>query len=177
MLGWSAIFTNFPALDGSRITSPMPSRGTDPRPIADQVLGRVAPNEDHFRFCFHWPDEDPDLVERDLSSYRPYTGVIRGDEAAPGGGSTVPACAITMMTDGAVAGDVASIDVPVLVASGERDVIPDPWAEPTAYRSSQDITLVVVPRMAHMYNFAHTGAQLWDRLATLARPFSVERGA
>jgi hypothetical protein len=38
---------------------------------------------------------------------------------------------------------------------------------------SSDITLVVIPEMAHMHNFADTRGQLWDRfyawLAILAR--------
>ena len=102
-LGWSGISTNFPAPDGGRISYPMPPRGTDLRPIAEQVLGVVAPDDSHYRFCFHWPDEEPELMEADLSSYRPYTDVVRGDEATPWGSATVPACAVTMMTPGAVA--------------------------------------------------------------------------
>ena len=49
----------------------------------------------------------------------------------------------------------------------------------TVYRGSHDITVVVVPQMAHMHNFAHTRAQLWDRLAGFARPVPLphERGA
>ena len=51
--------------------------------------------------------------------------------------------------------------MPVLVGSGEVDVVPDPWAEPTAYRRSRDVRVVVVERMAHMHNFARTREQLW----------------
>ena len=35
--------------------------------------------------------------------------------------------------------------------------------EPAAYPSSPDITLVVIPRMAHMHNFADTRTRLWER--------------
>jgi alpha-beta hydrolase superfamily lysophospholipase len=169
MLGWSGISTNFPAPDGSRRSYPMPPRGTDLRPLAAELLGVVAPDAEHFRFCFHWPDEEPALVEADLASYRPYTDTVRGDAATPWGSATVPACAVTMMTEGVVAGEAAAIDVPVLVACGERDVVPDPWAEPTAYRGARDVAVLVVPRMAHMHNFARTRAVLWDRLAEFAR--------
>ncbi len=168
-LGWSGIYTNFPAPGGSRITYPLPRRGSDLHPIADQVLGVVGPDEDQFRFCFHWPDEQPELMEADLATYRPFSGVVRGDDRTPWGSATVPPCAITMMTDGAVSAEAAAIDVPVLIASGERDVIPDPWAEPSAYRSSSNISVVVVPRMAHMHNFARTREQLWEHLANFAR--------
>ncbi|MCX0272848.1 alpha/beta hydrolase [Nocardia zapadnayensis] len=168
-LGWSGIYTNFPAPDGSRVIHPMPPRGTDLRPIADQVLGTVGPDDDHFRFCFHWPDEEPLLMEADLATFRPYTGMVRGDASTPWGSATVPACAITMMTDGAVSAEAAAIDVPVLVAGGERDTLPDPWAEPTAYRGTRDITVKVVPCMAHMHNFARTRTEIWDAIEGFAR--------
>ena len=70
---------------------------------------------------------------------------------------------------GSVSREAAAIEVPVLVGSGERDVIPDPWAEPTAYRGSANVAVTVVPRMAHMHNFAHTRALLWDAIANFAR--------
>src|SRR5436305_1309458 len=134
----------------------MPPRGADLRPIAEQVLGVVAPDDSHFRFCFHWPDEEPELMETDLASYHPYSDTVRGDASTPWGSATVPACAITMMTEGSVAQEAAVIDVPVLVACGERDVVPDPWAESGAYRGTPRVSLAVVPRMAHMHNFART---------------------
>ncbi len=174
-LGWSGVFTNFPAPDGSRIAYPMPPRGADLRPIADQILGVVAPDDSHYRFCFHWPDEEPGLMEADLASYRPYTDAVRGDETTPWGSSTLPACAVTMMTEGAVAPEAAAVDVPVLAASGERDVVPDPWAEPSAYRGTRDVTVKVVPRMAHMHNFARTRTLLWDAIEHFARGVQPRR--
>lgn len=168
-LGWSGIYTNFPREDGGRDTFPMPSRGTDLRAVADDVLGVVSPDEAQFRFCFHWPDEPPELMGPDLASYRPYSDVVRGDDRTPWGSATLPACAVTMMTPGAVAAEAAAIDVPVLVACGERDVVPDPWAEPSAYRGSRDVSVFVVPRMAHMHNFASTRERLWLRISALAR--------
>jgi alpha-beta hydrolase superfamily lysophospholipase len=169
MLGWSGIYTNFPSPDGSRITYPMPPRGSDLQSIADQVFGVVAPDENHFRYCFHWPDEEPTLMEADLATYRPYSDVVRGDERTPWGSSTMPACAITMMTEGAVAEEAAAIDVPILSASGERDTVPDPWSEPSAYRSSRFIWLAVIERMAHMHNFASTRTVLWEIIENFAR--------
>jgi pimeloyl-ACP methyl ester carboxylesterase len=171
-LGWSGRYTNFPSPDGGRITYPLPHRGTDLRPIADQVLGVTGADEDQYRFCFHWPDEDPALLEPDLASYRPYSDVVRGDEQTPWGSATLPACAVTMMTEGAVAEEAAAIDVPVLAGCGERDVVPDPWAEPDAYRGSGDVSVVVVPRMAHMHNFARTRELLWRRIGAFARSVS-----
>jgi pimeloyl-ACP methyl ester carboxylesterase len=74
-----------------------------------------------------------------------------------------------------VAHEAAQIDVPVLVAVGERDVSPDPWAEPGAYRSSTDITLYVAPAMAHAHNFAGTRELLWDRIAAWAKQVPIRK--
>jgi pimeloyl-ACP methyl ester carboxylesterase len=54
---------------------------------------------------------------------------------------------------------------PVFLAFGEFDVSADPRAEPQGYPGSSDITVVVVPQMAHMHNFAETRAQLWERFS------------
>jgi pimeloyl-ACP methyl ester carboxylesterase len=176
VLGWSGLYTNFPAPDGSRFEYPLPARGTDLRPIADQVLGVVAPDDAQMRFCFHWPDVDPALMEPDLASYHPYTETKRGDEATPWGSATVPACAVTMMTPGSVAVEAAKIEVPVLVGCGERDTVPDPWAEPSAYRGTRNITVRVIPQMAHMHNFATTRRELWTAIENFASGVE-ERGA
>lgn len=91
-------------------------------------------------------------------------------KTAPAWGSlTVPPCAVTMMTPGVVAADAASVKVPVLIAMGERDVCPDPHAEPSAYKGSNDVSLFIAPRMAHMHNFASTRAVLWSRIESWSR--------
>jgi len=35
--------------------------------------------------------------------------------------------------------------------------------EPSGYPGSADVTLVVIPKMAHMHNFTDTRIELWDR--------------
>src|SRR5690606_10262756 len=80
------------------------------------------------------------------------------------GSATVPPCAITMMSPGAIAAEAAAVEVPVFVGVGERDTCPDPHAEPSAFRRSRDVTVCIVPAMAHMHNFAGTRQQLWERL-------------
>lgn len=168
-LGWSGIFTNFPDRDGGRLVYDMPPRGTvlTAMPLREENPD-AAPAIDHYRYCFHWDDEEPSLVEADLASYQPYTGLVRGDEATPWGSSGVPPCAITMMTPGSVQAEAAAIDVPVFVGSGQRDTVPDPWSEPAAYRNSSFVAVSVTPRMAHMHNFARTRSELWQRLHTFA---------
>jgi pimeloyl-ACP methyl ester carboxylesterase len=74
-----------------------------------------------------------------------------------------------MMTPGVIAAEAAAVKVPVLIAVGERDVCPEPHAEPTAYRGSSDVSLFIAPRMAHMHNFASTRALLWSRIASWSR--------
>ena len=78
--------------------------------------------------------------------------------------ATAPACAANMLDPGTVAAEAAAVSVPVFVGAGERDVVPDPWIEPKAYRSANDVSLFVCPRMAHMHNFASTRERLWARL-------------
>ena len=73
-----------------------------------------------------------------------------------------------MMGEGAVATEAAMVDVPVLSACGEVDLVDDPWAEPTAFRRSRDVALLVVPGMHHMHNFARTREVLWRRIVQFA---------
>ena len=110
---------------------------------------------------FHYDDEPADMVERDMRDYP-----TRGGDVPVWGSATMPPCATLMLDPGCVADEAAAITVPVFVGVGERDVCPDPRAEPQAYAQSPDITVFVCPRMSHMHNFASTREQFWDRLQT-----------
>jgi pimeloyl-ACP methyl ester carboxylesterase len=167
-LGWSGIASTFPAPDGSRVTYPIPPRGSDLRGHADQMLRAMAHDRELISFFFHAPNEEPELVDADLA-YSPDGASIGGGGAPPWRSPTMPPCALTMTNEGVVAEEAAAIDVPVLIACGERDVVPDPWAEPSAYRSSHDVTVFVVPAMCHMHNFARTRELLWERIAGFAQ--------
>lgn len=173
-LGWSGIFTNFPARNGGRLIKDLPLRGTA---LNAEILQAGAGDLDEFRYCFHWEDEEPALVEPDISSYVPFEGLPRGGETTPWGSSGLPPCAITMCTPGTVTAEAARIDVPVFVACGERDTVPDPWAEPAAYRSSPFVAVSVTPRMAHMHNFARTRGELWRRLDAFAHALAEPRNS
>ena len=63
--------------------------------------------------------------------------------------------------------------MPVFVGVGERDVCPEPLAEPKAYTRARDVTVYIAPRMAHMHTFASTRLQLWDRLVGWSRLATV----
>lgn len=170
-LGWSGIHTNFPARGGGRIDKPFPPRGSDPF-AAEPVFFEA----DQYTYCFHFDDEPTELVAADMAAYgrADIDLSMRGSAACPWGSATMPACAMTMMSPGTVAVEAAMIDVPVLVGVGERDVVTDPRAEPMAYPASKDITIVEVPRMSHMHNFASTRIVLWRRIDDFAD--AVSRG-
>jgi alpha-beta hydrolase superfamily lysophospholipase len=139
-------------------------------PLLAVMSDRRIPGLDHpYRAAFHWDDVPDSIVAEDLDGY-PYRP----------GGAPVPAWAARCTPGGpnaavgrpprgvSVADEARRIDVPVLIGLGERDIAPDPWAEPSAYRASGDITLIVVPSMAHAHNFAGTRHMLWDRISEWA---------
>jgi pimeloyl-ACP methyl ester carboxylesterase len=113
-------------------------------------------SEHPLAWAFHYDDVPSEIVEADLGAYS-------GGPLEEWRSATTPACVGLGATPGVVATEAAAITVPVLVAMGERDVVPDPWLEPKAYRSAADISLFVCPRMAHMHNFASTRETFWGR--------------
>ena len=113
--------------------------------------------ENPFQWTFHYDDEPAEIVAADMGAI--VSGAWREWHSA-----TAPPCGIYMVAPGAVALEAASITVPVLVAVGERDVVPDPALEPTAFKSSKDISIFVCPRMGHMHNFAHTRFVFWQKI-------------
>ena len=74
-----------------------------------------------------------------------------------------------------VAREAAAVRSPVLLAYGEIDVTVEPLADAAMFRSTSDLSLLIVPRMAHMHNFAPTRQRLWRRLSEFA--FRVARDA
>jgi pimeloyl-ACP methyl ester carboxylesterase len=128
-------------------------------------------DDEKFRYGFHWDDVPGEFVQADLGSGFP----VRQAGTPPWGSASVPGCAMSLLEPGCVAREAARIDVPVFVGVGERDVCPDPHAEPAAYRSARDVTLYVQPRAAHMHNFAGTRALLWERLAVWMLGVGAER--
>ncbi|UGQ11188.1 hypothetical protein LO772_31030 [Yinghuangia sp. ASG 101] len=108
-----------------------------------------APRE-NFRGIFHTLDVPDDLWAYDEAECHTVISRVTGTDG---------------MTPGLAAPFADRIDVPVFLAFGESDVSEDPRAEPTAYPRSPDATVVVVPKMAHMHNFADTRVRLWRRFA------------
>ncbi|MDE3204960.1 MAG: alpha/beta hydrolase [Acidobacteriota bacterium] len=175
VLGYSGIHTVVPSRPGvPNVPMPwIPRSSTMAAPIvlnsqdlvgagvvagADDLAEAARSAEHPWQWAFHYDDEPADIVQADMAANA-------GIGPTPVWHSpTIPPCAAQMVSPGAVASEAASIRVPVFVGVGERDVVPDPHAEPRAFFSSPDITLVITERMAHMHNFAHTREKLWSRL-------------
>jgi hypothetical protein len=88
--------------------------------------------------------------------------------AAPWRSRAIPCCAGDLLAPFAVAREAGAVRVPVFLAYGETDVTPEPLADAAMFRSTCDITLLIVPRMAHMHNFAPTRSKLWRRMSDFA---------
>lgn len=111
-----------------------------------------------FRYAFHWEDVPGDIVETDLDGFPARRSMPHWASA------TAPLEAITLLEPGVHAAEAATIDVPVFLGCGARDVVPDPTREPAAYPAAPDVVLQVFDRMAHMHNFATTREELWAAL-------------
>jgi alpha-beta hydrolase superfamily lysophospholipase len=114
------------------------------------------------RYAWHWEDVPAEIADRDVAGYS-----ASPDDGPPAAwrSPTIPEFAAELVAPGYASADAAAIDVPVFIAAGERDVVPDLHAEAAAYRGASDVTLYRQPRAAHMHNFASTRELLWDRLA------------
>ncbi|WP_156036326.1 alpha/beta hydrolase [Blastococcus sp. URHD0036] len=111
-----------------------------------------------FVASFHWPEEPPELVAADMDA----------EHLAPWRSATVPDCAVELMEPFAVARQAAAVRVPVLLVYGEQDVTVEPLADLGVFRSAPDLSLLLVPRSAHMHNFAPTRHRVWARLESFA---------
>ena len=132
--------------------------GDTPVVTHEKALDEISARGRHlFAWGFHFDDVPEEFVVQDMPA-------VRDGDLPPWRSATVPDCTISMMMPGTIACEAAAITCPVLLATGERDVVPDPWLEPKSYRSCEDITVFVCPRMGHMHNFAGTREMFWNRI-------------
>ncbi|MFJ3421849.1 alpha/beta hydrolase [Streptomyces sp. NPDC086082] len=150
------IITNIPehkeiaGLRDAPAPAPDPAAYTPAAPdLSELPMYHGAPRE-KFRSVFHVPDVPDDLWAYDEDAC--HTLISR-------------AIAADAMVPGLAAPFADLIDVPVFLAFGEYDVSAHPRSEPAAYPRAPEVTVVVVPDMAHMHNFADTRGQLWRRFA------------
>ncbi|MES2258516.1 MAG: hypothetical protein V4724_08355 [Pseudomonadota bacterium] len=156
-LGYSVLHTALPQRPGvAALKAPSFARDSDLSAISIQAESAAVGD---FSYGFHWHDEPAELVAADFDGGFP----IRR-QVPPFGSATTPYCALQMLMPDCVAGEAALVDVPVFLAFGELDIAREPRREPQAYPNSPDIALLIVPRMAHMHNFAGTRHYLWRRL-------------
>lgn len=114
------------------------------------------------------PAERAGYNRSDPSSHRDrfYTAsvpiaVIEAEEAAR---VPMPDGVAEVLIPGRSAPAAAKIETPVLLGFGENDVSPDPYAEPGFYRSSRDVTLLILPDAGHAHNSASGRAGFWWRI-------------
>jgi alpha-beta hydrolase superfamily lysophospholipase len=172
-LGFSAIHTVLPQrTEEARLQAIKANRLFRNHDLRAPAAGRGGGGSIDFLYPFHWEDVAQDLLDADMRSGYPMRKTV-----PPWGSGTVPACARLMLSPGYIAQEAAMIEVPVLVVAGERDVVPDPRAEAGAFRSSRDVSVYIVPNMAHMHNFASTRERLWNRLADWSLMVAGEKAA
>ncbi len=157
VLGYSAIRTRLPQRSEAHEAADQDAVKGIQRGTATPTVDKVTMAD--YVYPFHWEDVPKDILDADMSGGYPVRKTC-----PPFGSNRTPNCAIQMMLPGVISGEAAAIEVPVFVGNGERDVCPDPRAEPTAYLRSNLILTLVFERMAHMHNFASTRRILWDRL-------------
>ena len=58
----------------------------------------------------------------------------------------------------------STVKVPVFLAFAEHDLTDTPRREPVAYTKAHDITLQVIPRAGHCFNFASHRQEFYERL-------------
>ncbi len=162
VLGASLVCTRLPSRSGEELRF---AGDADPRASARQLFLNA-----DWRYAFHWDDVPEHLVAADMARMPPTFG-----DGAPWNSATTPDTT-GLVLPGVAAREAAGIDVPVVLAMGERDVCQDPLRELAAFQSARDLSLFVVPRMAHMHNFAGTRALLWRRIDAFIAQVAALRG-
>jgi pimeloyl-ACP methyl ester carboxylesterase len=136
---------------------------------AEQASLLVIANTD-WNWVFHWEPviaPDPAAPPHDLAALVAAdiaAGLPVRQAAAPWASLAYPGYGPSMVLPGAVADVAAGIDVPVLLATGERDLCRPLPEEIATFKAATDLSVLVVPQMAHMHNFAVTRTVLWERL-------------
>lgn len=135
------------------------------------MMGTPEAYED-MAWAFHWDDMDPDVVRADIED-----SPARHGHPPVWASATSPGMIAYALGPGNFQSEAASITSPVLVAVGERDVIPDPRGEIRSFLSSNSVDFFICPNMAHMHNFASTRELFWNRIAVWAEWVCITKQA
>jgi pimeloyl-ACP methyl ester carboxylesterase len=117
-------------------------------PIDHSRPGYVTVSHDLVRETFFFPDVADDVLAVDtaLTVNVPYVLIVQSSTA------------------GIITNEAGEISVPVYICLGEIDVSPDPYSEPSYFRSSPQVTLHVLKRSGHCQVFASTRAEMFARI-------------
>jgi pimeloyl-ACP methyl ester carboxylesterase len=160
-------------LDNPKVLNAAALAGPGPNLEGQESITAAATEGEHpFAWAFHFDDVPRDIVNADMAA----SADPNAQDIPPWRSRSIPPCGVYMVAPGTVATEAAAITTPVLVAVGERDVVPDPWMEPKAFKSSKDITVFVCPRMGHMHNFAGTRQAFWQRIHVWGSGVAQTRG-
>lgn len=168
-LGYSAIHTVLPQpteaqrIQGMMGAGRLAGRWTDPKMLSLSASSSATAD---YVYPFFWEDVPKEIITADQEGFRTHTPSARWSS------KTLPNCVIAMLSPGYVAEEAAHIDVPVLVGVGERDVVPNPLAEPAAYQSTRDVSVFIAPHLAHNHNLGSSRQLMWDRVIDWARMLS-----
>ena len=88
--------------------------------------------------------------------------IIEAEEAAR---VPMPNGLAEALVPGRSAAAAARIEVPVLLAFGERDVSPNPYDETRYFHRSKDVTLLILNGAGHAHNSAPERVVFWDRIS------------
>ena len=89
----------------------------------------------------------------------------------------IPQGAFMSMLPNNVAPEAATVEVPVFLGLGERDMAGPPHAIPAAFPKSFDVTLHIIPETGHSHFLFPTRTALFERLAGWGRMFGGGRQA
>ncbi len=87
--------------------------------------------------------------------------VIQAEEASR---IAMPDGLAEVLIPGRSAAAAARVVTPVLLGFGEFDVSPDPWLEPSFFRASSDVSLLVLAGAAHCHNSAGGRIAFWRQI-------------
>lgn len=118
-----------------------------------------------------------------------YTQVLRGRGAAIYGGTadkrilaavkdqrapTIGTPGLFSMIPGSFGPESAAIDVPLMLAIGEVDIVDQPHRLPALYPASRDVTLVILPKTGHTHFAFPTAPHLFRRILDWVVPLTED---
>jgi alpha-beta hydrolase superfamily lysophospholipase len=135
--------------------------GDDPERVRDQAAALA-------RRRFHEPLPTAGRgTSALLTGPAPPPGAL--DALAQASAPLLAVCGLATLLPGAHARQLASVDVPVLLAVAEHDIVGPPAELPGYFPASPDVVVSAFPCAYHNSNVAPSRQLLWNRIAAWAR--------